>query len=536
MMKPRNKAKPEGIDLREEFDTSTFEELLLDLSINFTNLPADEVDRQVEEAQRRVCDFIDVDLSALWQWKAGDPGNFAMTHLYRPHGGPPVPERMDAREFFPWCLGLVAQGKTVVVSSQDNLPPEADKDREMWAQFGVISSLCYPLAVGGEPTIGALSFNTMMAEREWPDALVRRLGMVAQVFANALARKRANDALRESEEKLAMAADSAGAGLWSLDLASGHYWVTPRALELMGLPADESMTLDRFLGMVHPEDRESVRRTVQEVVSSNEEGQAEYRIVWPDGTVHWLASRGRSTSDSSTEPERLMGVSVDISERKQLEEVSRSLTGRVIAAHEAERARLARELHDDITQRVACMAVEVARIESLPPGSPFGESLHGLRVELVRMSKDVHALAYRLHPSVLAELGLAEAIKAECEGFTQQQSIAVDLALDSIPDCLPNDVSLCLFRVTQEALRNIARHSAAGNVEISVRQWDGGLQLGVHDDGQGFDATAPQKPPTLGLSGMRERVRHLDGQFDVESAPGLGTTILTWLPLERRSS
>jgi PAS domain S-box-containing protein len=534
-MDPRGERKSEGVDLQEEFDALSFEDLLLDLSIKFINLPSDDVDQQVEEAQRRVCDCIDVDLSALWQWKAGDPGNLTMTHLYRPLGGPPVPERMDAREFFPWCLELAAAGKTLVVSSLDNLPPEAARDREMWVRFEVVSSLCFPLSVGGEPTIGALSFNTMRAERAWPDALVRRLGMVAQIFANALARKRSDDALRESEGKLALAAESAGAGLWSLNLKSGRYWVTPRTMELLGLPVNESLTHDRFLGLVHSDDRDSIRRTIREIVSSGEEGQTEFRIVRPDGTVRWLASRGRTASDSSTGPESLMGVSVDISERRRLEEVTRHLTGRIIAAHEEERARLARELHDDITQRVACMAVEMARIEGLTPAPSVVESLQRLREELVRMSQDIHALSYRLHPTVLAELGLAEAIKAECERFTQRQAISVDLALDAIPESVPRDASLCLFRVAQEALRNVARHAGAGRVEISVRQRNGGLHLEVRDDGRGFDATGPPKPPALGLSGMRERVRHLRGELDIESAPRRGTSIRAWLPLARRS-
>jgi signal transduction histidine kinase len=218
-----------------------------------------------------------------------------------------------------------------------------------------------------------------------------------------------------------------------------------------------------------------------------------------------------------------------------LEEVTRNLTGRIIAAHEEERARLARELHDDITQRLACMAVEAARIEKLTQTPSTGEALHGLREELVRMSKDVHALSYRLHPSVLAELGLAEAIKAECERFTQRHGITVKHVLEATPDALSHDASLCLFRVAQEALRNVACHAEASQVEISIRQQDDGLRLQVRDNGRGFDASIPATPPALGLLGMRERVRHLRGEFDIESAPGQGTSVLTWLPLAPRS-
>jgi len=535
-MDVRGEAGQQGVDLREEFDAPAFENLLLDLSIEFINLPSDQIDRQVEEAQRRVCDFIDVDLSALWQWNADDPGTLTMTHLYRPLGGPPVPENMDAREFFPWSLGLVAEGKTMVVSSLDDVPPEAARDREMWIQFGVISSLCFPLSVGGDPPLGALSFNTQRAQRTWSDALVLRLSMVAQVFANALARKRSDDALRESQEKLSLAIESAGAGIWILDLASGRYWVTPRALELMGLPEVEEMTLDRFLSMVHADDLNAVRQTIRDVVNSGEEGQVEYRVVRPDGTLRWLASRGRARLDDPNRPDRLMGVSMDITERKHLEDVSRSLTGRIIAAHEEERARLARELHDDITQRVACMSVEVAHLQSQTVTPAMEKSLRSLRKDLMRMGEDVHSLSYRLHPSILAELGLVEAIKAECERFVRQQGTSVELGLDSAPDSTPSDASLCLFRVAQEALRNVGRHAGASSVELTIREWNGGIQLMVRDDGKGFDPTVPPTAPALGLSGMRERVRHLGGRLDVESTPLRGTTILAWLPLASGSS
>jgi GAF domain-containing protein len=172
---------------------------------------------------------------------------FRLTHLYRPLGGPPVPERMDARGVFPWCQEQTMANRVVAVSSLNSLPPEAERDLQVWRHYGIKTSLTIPLSAGGEAPFGTLSFNTMREERDWPKATVKRLQLVAQVFANALARKRSDEMLRESEERLSMASDSAGAVLWSLDLASGSFWVTEKAGEMFGLPPKETLTLERLL-------------------------------------------------------------------------------------------------------------------------------------------------------------------------------------------------------------------------------------------------------------------------------------------------
>jgi PAS domain S-box-containing protein len=522
--------------LRAEFDSNLrFETLIGQLSSKFINLPSDKVDREIEDAQRRICGWLGLDLCSLWQWSANDPGNLTLTHIYRPLEGPPIPERMAADEYFPWTLDLIRSGETLVLSSLDELPPEAAGEREVRRQLGIRSSLTFPLAVGGEPVVGALTFNTTQAERAWPEPLVNQLRAVAEVFANALARKRSDQFLRESEERLALAADSASMGLWSVDLASGCVWATSRALDLFGLPSNEVFTLDRFLDVVHPEDRESIRRTIKEIVQSRGEGEVEYRVEGTDGRVRWICSRGRAR-DVPGQPDRLTGVSVEITERKRAEQTIRNLGGRLIAAHEEERARLARELHDDVTQRLACLAIDVASLEPLPSVPSTDAILRRLQEGLAQLSEDVHALAYRLHPSVLADLGLADALRGECERFSRQESVPLDVTFHEIPESVPRDAALCVFRVVQEALGNVARHAKAENVEVSLRGLDGGLQVAVLDDGAGFDPAVPADHPALGLTGMRERVHLLGGALDIESAPGQGTSIVVWVPLGRGPS
>ena len=189
---------PPSINPRPELEERLrFETLLADLSSKFINLPAGEVDHEIEDAQRRVCECLSFDLCALWQWTQDAPRYITITHLYRPLGGPPPPGRIDGEDMAPWSLRQLAAGRIVAVASMESLPPEAARDREVWRHYGVKSALNFPLSAGGQ-LFGAVTFNTVREERAWPTEIVTRLTVVAQVFANALARKVTDQALRES--------------------------------------------------------------------------------------------------------------------------------------------------------------------------------------------------------------------------------------------------------------------------------------------------------------------------------------------------
>jgi PAS domain S-box-containing protein len=179
-----------------------FEMLLADISARFVNLPSGRIDGAIADAQRHVCESLGLDLSALWQWSVDAPGLLTMTHIYRALEGPALPEPMDAQEYFPWCRQQLEEGKIVSVSSMADLPAEAIRDRETWRHYGIKTSLTLPMSVGDGLPIGALSFNTVRAERPWPEAIVKRLQLVSQIFTNALARKRAELELVKSEQRL----------------------------------------------------------------------------------------------------------------------------------------------------------------------------------------------------------------------------------------------------------------------------------------------------------------------------------------------
>ncbi len=301
-------------------DRLQFETLLADLSAQFVNLPADQIDHQVGDAQRRLCEFIDVDIAALWQIVARDPLEFALTHVFRPMGGPAIPEPFTPQVYFPWALQRVLNRETVAISRHADLPPEAHRDLETWRYLGIKSTLAIPLSAGGGPVLGVLSFDMMREERAWPEPLILRLQLVAQVFANALTRKRTEEALRESEARLTLAASSADARLWEIDTKTGHVWTTEQGRKFYGLAQDEVLTLKVILDGIHPEDRERVQRAIDEALESEHAVRIDYRAVRPDGSVRWVVSRGRASVLSGGRPGCLMGVSLDITDRKQMEE------------------------------------------------------------------------------------------------------------------------------------------------------------------------------------------------------------------------
>jgi len=213
-------------------------------------------------------------------------------------------------------------------------------------------------------------------------------------------------------------------------------------------------------------------------------------------------------------------------ERRRAEEMARDFSGRLISAQEDERSRLARELHDDITQRLALLAIDAGRAQ--PQDNEDGGGRVRVRDGLIRLSEDVHALSYRLHPSILDDLGLHEALRAECARFSEAEPVSMSVSLQPGPDAPSKEAALCLFRITQEALRNISRHSRAKTAAVALRARDGGLELCVRDDGIGFD---PEQHGgrSLGLASMKQRIYLLGGEILIDSTPGQGTTVLAWL-------
>ncbi len=298
-----------------------FETLIADLSSRFVNLPAEDVDRQIEDAQRAICECLGVDHSSLWQASPASPGELMLTHLYRdPRLPPPPSDGMTGSDFFPWATAKLMAKEIVYLSDVEDAPAEAAMDLQGWRHYAIKSTLGIPLSLGDQPVFGVLSFDATRVVRTVTVAMQKRLQLVAQIFANALERKRAEQKLRESEARLSLAAASAQAGLWTLEPASGLIWATPETRALFGLPADANLDLPTVLARVHPDDLDDLRQAIDEAMRSGVDSAADYRIVMPDGELRWISSRGRRQQVSDGQPDRLMGVSVDITKSKCAEQ------------------------------------------------------------------------------------------------------------------------------------------------------------------------------------------------------------------------
>ncbi len=296
-----------------------FETLLAEISARLVNLPAEQVDGAIEAAQREICECLGLEHSSVWQGSRSEPGVSLLTHLFRDASLPPRPDRMDGDTYFPWAQQKQRNKEIVRVPRTADVPPEAATDKQTWQAFGIKSALGIPLWVGDGPTFGLLSFDATTEEREWPDALVKRLQLIAQVFANALARKQFEQALVDSEKRLRLAAEAAKAGLWTLEPISGQIWATDETKAQLGLGPAGDLDLKRFLALVHPDDREPVQSVIGDAIQSGEERSIQYRIIRPDGAVRWISSHGRRSSGLLQKPQ-LMGVSVDVTEQRKTEE------------------------------------------------------------------------------------------------------------------------------------------------------------------------------------------------------------------------
>jgi PAS domain S-box-containing protein len=222
-------------------------------------------------------------------------------------------------------------------------------------------------------------------------------------------------------------------------------------------------------------------------------------------------------------------------ELRQSEGDLRRLAGRLISAQEEERSRLARELHDDLAQRLAVFAIEVGKLEKKLMGqpAPVQEELLEMKKDIVKISQDVHSLSRQLHPSILDDLGLIKAVESECTNFSRREGMDIVFNHENISTVIPKDISLSLYRIIQEGLRNISKHACAGHVSVSLKGINHNVLLSVRDDGIGFDSAEVREKPGLGFSSMRERVRLIHGELSIESQSEKGTLITVRVPLTR---
>jgi signal transduction histidine kinase len=269
----------------------------------------------------------------------------------------------------------------------------------------------------------------------------------------------------------------------------------------------------------------------------NRELPAWRRYFWPVvGASLLVAAQGAiiGTLLVQRRTRRRVEAALRLSEEKaraSYDEV-RDLAGRLISAREGERTRIARDLHDDVGQRVASLSIALSRIQRQLPDAPTSarQSLSDLEQQTTQLSADLRHLSHELHPGALEHLGLLEALRERCDDFSQESGLSVQFDVAETWRDVSDSLALCLYRVAQEALRNVATHAKAQRVTISLEQLNGHVMMHVTDDGCGFDTAASSRRLGLGLVSLNERVHMLGGTLEVTAARGAGTRIAVTLP------
>ena len=339
--------------------------------------------------------------------------------------------------------------------------------------------------------------------------------------------------------------------VWSGEICNGEFryrYYSPPVEAITGYPPSYFMEgPERWLGTVHPDDRQRLRGAFERTLNGSLPEVEEYRITRPDGAVRWVRDSVKvEQMDDGTL--RAHGVVSDVTDAKFVEQALRDrelklrhnqtqlreLTARLFSAQEDERRRLARELHDSFNQQIAAMSIQLGSLRQRHPDllGDIRRELAAIQDGVVQLSNDIRRVSHELHPAALDQLGLVAALKAHCVRVSEQDQLNVAFNCDSLPSRLARQVSVCIFRVAQEALRNVGRHSGSRRAEVTLRRADGGLELCVVDHGKGFEVGGARQKGRVGLVGMEERVRPLGGRFSVTSRPGSGTEISVFVPVE----
>ena len=364
-------------------------------------------------------------------------------------------------------------------------------------------------------------------------------GSVARMYGTALditEREQAAAALRESEERFRATFEQAPIGICEMSPDGDFERVNPRLCEMFGYSAAEMLTLNAR-NLTHPEDRPKTVELVNDVLAGKRKMfETDKRYIRKNGSVLWAHATSTIFRNAEGRPQAFIAVIEDVSARKLAEEALRSLPGRLLKAQDEERRRIARELHDSTVQELAVVALNLGRLEEWMEGrDPWAENLlaDSLAV-LAQGNRDLRTLAHLLHPPMLEELGLGGALRHYVEGFSHRSGIQVDLEYGIDLARCSEEVETALFRVVQESLANIHRHSESKSAFVRLARTGDNVELTITDQGRGLPpgllaGKAEEARVGVGISGMRQRMLQLEGRLEIRSGAG-GTTVRAVLP------
>jgi PAS domain S-box-containing protein len=344
-------------------------------------------------------------------------------------------------------------------------------------------------------------------------------------------KRRAEAVLRESEERFRVMADTTPALIWMCDSHGKITYLNERWLAFTGREPWAGYG-DSWTAYVHPDDVKNLLDALWQALKERSPFAKEYRLRRSDGVYRWMFDVASPRVNGDGSFAGFIGSAIDVTDQKLAQQALENVSGQLIEAQEKERTRIARDLHDDVCQRLALLSMELEQAKRDSSGRISAtKNLEEIRKHCSEIAGDVQSLSHQLHSSKLDYLGVAAAIRGFCKEFSKQHKVNVEFDDSNVPPHLPKDVSLCLFRVAQEALYNAAKYSGVNQFAVELSTTLNEVQLQVSDAGTGFDVEEARKNRGLGLVSMQERVHLVHGQFSIESKPGVGTRIRAVVPL-----
>lgn len=353
--------------------------------------------------------------------------------------------------------------------------------------------------------------------------------------------------LHRTRSRLAETEALARLGSWEWDIRTGSVFWSEEVYHLHGVkPAEFRITYENVLELVHPDDRASVRETVDRAYREGGSYVCEHRVVRPDGATRWWQSRGTALTDSYGKPVKLFGTVQDITEQKLARDALarsraqlRDFAGRLRSASEKERSFIAREIHDELGQALTALKMDVFALRNGLPAAaraqlePETEEMAAL---IDAMIDKIRTLAAELRPAVLDSLGLAAAVEWAVQQFARRTGIRCELDLPPEQLRIDADRSIDVFRILQEALANVARHAEASRVHVHLWATSDELVLEVQDNGRGIRPSEIESVASFGLLGMRERALFWGGTIGIRAAPEGGTCAVVCIPLDQSAA
>ncbi len=356
-------------------------------------------------------------------------------------------------------------------------------------------------------------------------------------FFDITDRQRAQLELQESEERFRLVANTAPVLIWMSGTDTLRTYFSKPWLDFTGRTNEQELGNGWTEG-VHPDDLPRCLVSYAHSFDRRKKFKMEYRLRRHDGEYRWIQDIGVPRLNPDGSFAGYIGSCIDVTDGRMAQEALAGVSRKLIEVQERERTRIARDLHDDIAQRIALLAIGLDEFQETIPETACEALAHldVLRSQTAQLATDVQAISHGLHSSRLEHLGIVAAMKGFCREFAEKQQIEIDFRTSDLPDAVSPETSICLFRVLQEALQNAAKHSGVRQFEVELSQQAGKIQLTVSDHGAGFDPESALKGCGLGLTSMQERLRLINGCLSINSQLGRGTRVNACVPFSAKSS